>query len=139
MIVYDALRDQFSHQFCSKQLSTAERILLTSNLHFMITVESENVSIWRLESVIRDGYKRYCSDNGVNDDEQDDGANYYDDYDDDKRQDIVHRKVSDFVYFMMFFQQLLVITAFTDVYRRRNKGTVKRKEVHLRYGLAVST
>ena len=99
MLVYNAKEGQFSHKFFSKHLSTADNILLSNNLRYMITVELDHVSIWRLEPISGiNGYEKYMNDNCTNDDEQDTGESYYDDFDDEKRQDIIQKTVIDLLY-----------------------------------------
>lgn len=90
MIVYNSNNGQITYKFCSKQPINAERIFLSPSLHFMVTVEADQVSIWRLEIVTgSNAYDKYISEScPYYDDENDNGENYYDDYDDDKRQDI---------------------------------------------------
>lgn len=89
-MVYNIHNGLFTHYVYSQRLIIAERILLTDNLHFMITVEMEQVIIWRLEPVT--GQELDTEHNDVKDAAAA-GETFYDDFDDDKRQDISKQPV----------------------------------------------
>jgi hypothetical protein len=92
MIVYNLHSGQFTYDFCSNHLSTADGILLSSSL--MIAVELDKVIIWRLQPVTGPhAYETYLNEMCRSDDERDSDESYYNDYDDDKRQDVVQQRV----------------------------------------------
>ena len=133
MIVIDIRSGEFSHRFSSHQLLSPERILLSACRHFMVTIQPDHVSIWRMEIVTSPApYERYLADDAKRfDDEHESEETYYDDYEDMERRDITQQTVRSYnllqcsiCFWFCFFK--IVLMRFWDLWAYDHIGAVSR-------------